>query len=148
MYIFSRQICLLFFIIISNALPAFTQSGSTIIFKPPYIQFGSGGGFSNTSNDYIFTSEGKLYCHKEKISGEKYDSLLKKVPEALTKEIFNYIVKEHLNTIQFNESFNMYSYITIHSDKTTNTIIWGNPSAKTPQTIITLNAKLRSLLVN
>jgi hypothetical protein len=148
MRVFFRQICFLFFIIISNSVPAFTQTGSNIILKTPYIQFGSNGGFSNISNDYIFTSEGKLYSHKENLSGEKSDSLLKKVSETLTKDIFNYIAKQQLNTIKFNESFNMYSYITIHSDNTINTIIWGNPSVKTPQSIITLNAKLRSLLVN
>ena len=148
MHVFFRQIYFLFFIIISNSLPAFAQSGSDLVLKAPYIQFGSGGGFSNISADYIFTSEGKLYSHKERISGEKSDSLLKKVSKGLTKDIFNYITKQQLNTLKFNESFNMYSYITIHSDNKPNTITWGNPLVKTPQSIITLNAKLRSLLVN
>jgi hypothetical protein len=148
MCVFFRQICFLFFIIISNALSGFTQSGSGIILKAPYIQFGSGGGFSNMSNDYILTSEGKLYRHQEKISGEKSDSLLKKVSKGLTKDIFTYVEKQQLNTLKFNQPFNMFSYITIHSVHTINTITWGNPSDKTPQSVITLNAKLRSLLVN
>lgn len=110
----------------------------------PYIQFGSGGGFTGRSTDYILTRDGRLYAHTETLEGKNTDVFIKKISSCKTNKIFRYIDKKQVMNIILDDPGNTYSYITIKKTEV-HTLTW-NTTTILPKIVHDLNLSLHSLL--
>lgn len=147
MYMILRRISLVFFLLCAVALTdsfaqrAFQNGG----IKGKHVQFGSGGGFTGASKEYILSEDGKLYKHTENLQGISSDTLLKKISHCKTKKIFTYISKNGLTNIGLDKPSNIYSFITIYNIEGPHRLTWSKPE-DAPSTVIHLDTLLRSLL--
>jgi hypothetical protein len=88
-----------------------TQLNSSIHLELDRIYFGHGGGFSGKVDQWVLSSNGRLF-HLVDINKEK-DSIIfiKKLSKKITKDLFNecIIIEQNFKSVQ--DPFNTYSFI-------------------------------------
>ncbi len=99
------------------------------------INFGNGGGFAGLVNIYSLSSDGKL----NKLVDNKYTAI-KTIDKKIIKDFFE--EAKELKLYQFNEPENMFSFIEIKTNGSTNKIVWSNGSTKIDKRVIELYNKL------
>lgn len=115
--------------------------------KTNYIEFGSGGGFSGASKNYILTQSGELYKIKNILADGNTLTYLKKIKNRTLRKIFRYVEKEGIDGLTYNEPGNIYHYITISLNTKKNHLVWSDHNAATPEKIRILSIKLNNLLL-
>jgi hypothetical protein len=101
------------------------------------IRFGHAGGFSGKVNTYILSADGNL---SEQGTGI---GLLKKVDYKTTLAIF--LDAREISTISLSEPDNVYSFVEIKTQKSTNRIVWSFGSTRVSENVLRLYKKLISL---
>lgn len=139
------QIISLFFLMYFSVI-GYSQTLNKDSITTDYIEFGSGGGFTGISHNYLLTKTGCLYSIHRILTEPSTLSYIKTINTYDTRKIFNYIKKKQITSITYNEPGNISEYITttIHNKK--NSLVWSNSNSKTPQAIIRLSTKLYKLL--
>jgi hypothetical protein len=137
--------------ILSVLLIAFTITGicQTIqkdSIQGDYIEFGSGGGFSGASKNYVLTRSGDIYFIKNILADANTLVHLKKAKSCYTKKIFSYVKKKKITELTYNEPGNVFHYMTLSINNNKNRLVWGSSSTTPPENIITLSTKLHNLL--
>lgn len=140
-----RIIILLVLLIVFN-VTGFGQNIRRDSIQGDFIEFGSGGGFSGESKNYILTRSGEIYFIKNILADANTLVHLKTVKKCTAKKIFCYAKKKKIPELTYNEPGNLFHYITLSINKKENRLVWGNNNSTTPSSIITLSTKLYNLL--
>ena len=111
-----------------------------------FIEFGSGGGFSGKSKNYLLTRSGDIYFIENILADANTLVYLKKTKSCTVKKIFRYAKKQKITELTYNEPGNLFHYITLSINNKKNRLVWGSSNSTTPSTIITLSTKLYNVL--
>ena len=141
-----QRIIILSVLLILFQITGFCQNIQKDSIQGDFIEFGSGGGFSGASKNYVLTRSGDLYFVKNILADANTLEYLKKIKSCTARKIFSYAKKKQLTTLTYNEPGNLFHYITLSINNKKNHIVWGSSTATTPPTIITLSTKLHNLL--
>ncbi len=101
------------------------------------IRFGFGGGFTGKVNTYILSADGNLS------DAENGIRVLKKVDYKTTLAIF--LEAKEISSISLFEPENIYSFVEIITQKSSNRIVWSFGSTKVSKDIVQLYNILISL---
>ncbi|WP_018342589.1 hypothetical protein [Cytophaga aurantiaca] len=128
-------------------MPGLCQTLHKDSIKTDYIEFGSGGGFSGASKNYLLTPSGDLYTFKNMLTDANTLTYIKKVKKCTAKKIFSYANKKQIiERYSYNEPGNMYQYITLSVKNKKKNFVWGSSTSTPPAVIQTLSSKLNNLL--
>lgn len=93
-----------------NSLPNFIE-----------IKFGSGGGFTGMTNEYVLQQDGQVY---KRISNKL--SLINRIQNSELENIEKKLVEMNFESIQLNEKGNMTYFIEVHTSTYTHRITWSD----------------------
>lgn len=89
------------------------------------IKFGSSGGFTGMTNEYLIKQDGKVY----KNTSDKL-SLINKLRNCEIKNINKKIAELNFENIKLNEKGNMTYFIEVQTDTYENRITWSDQTQK------------------
>lgn len=141
-----QRIIILSVLLIVFSATGFCQNIQKDSIQGDFIEFGSGGGFSGASKNYVLTRSGDLYFIENILADANTLVHLKKIKSCAAKKIFSYAKKKKITTLTYNEPGNLFHYITLSINNKKNNLVWGSSNSTTPPTIITLSSKLHNLL--
>lgn len=133
-------------LLIALQVPGLSQSLHKDSIKTDYIEFGTGGGFSGASKDYLLTSSGDLYTFKNMLTDANTLTYIKKIKKCTAKKIFSYVKKKKIIELSCNEPGNMYQYIHLSINNKKKNFVWGSTTSTPPAPLQTLSSKLNNLL--
>ena len=102
------------------------------------IEFGSAGGFAGSVTKYSLESNGQL---SKKQNGATVP--IKLISKKAVKDIFKRARK--LESYKFNAPDDIYSFITLKTEKSENSIAWGLASTKVNDNVVKLYNELMAL---
>jgi len=140
-----KTIILSILVIVFN-LRIFSQTTHKDSIHVDFIEFGSGGGFSGESKNYVLTQAGDLFSIKNMLADANSLVFLKKIKSCTAKKIFYFTKKKKIIETTYNEPGNIYQYITLYINNKKKNLVWGSSNSTPPQHIITLSTKLYNLL--
>jgi len=141
-----QKIIILCILLIVFYVPVFSQNIHKDSIKVHVIEFGSGGGFSGKSKNFVLTKTGELYSVENILTDANALVYQKKIKACTARKIFNYAKKNKIIDIVYNEPGNLYHYITLSLKNKTNNLVWGSSNSTPSENIITLSTKLNNLL--
>ncbi len=96
------------------------------------LTFGSGGGFTGQTKEYILLENGQLFLFNSMNKETKELKLLKK---NVVKGIFKQVDDMKLEAIDYSKPDNMTNFINLKTGKSEHRIEWGSTDAKAPENI-------------
>ena len=141
-----QRILILSVLLITFTVCGFCQNIHKDSIQGDFIEFGSGGGFTGESKNYILTRSGDLYFIKNILADANTLVHLKKIKSCTAKKIFSYAEKKKVTALTYNEPGNLFHYITLSIHNKKNRIVWGSSNSTTPENIIILSNKLHNVL--
>lgn len=141
-----HKIIILSVLLVAFNICGFCQNIHKDSIQGNFIEFGSGGGFSGESKNYVLTESGDLYFIKNILADANTLVYLKKIKSCYSKKIFRYAKKKKITELMYNEPGNIFHYMTLSINNKKNHLVWGSSKSTTPVTIITLSTKLYNVL--
>jgi len=141
-----QKIIILSILLIVFNVSVFSQTIYKDSINTDFIEFGTGGGFSGESKNYVLTQTGELYIIKNILTDKNSLVYLKKIKSCSVKKIFKFTNKKKIIEIRYNEPGNIFHYIQLSINNKKNNLVWGSTNSTPPENVIILSTKLYNLL--